>query len=119
MKEVFEIFKNLGYDGLYFRQGSLGNDQWPNNFFTYFNVDTPGIAYRDNKLTQYSVNTIVYFYSNDSDFVYEEMDRFETEARKKGFIIAGKSYDAPSGRNDYFGRLLNIKKLYKEENLNG
>ena len=116
MNELFELFKKLGYDGLYFRQGSLGNDKWPDNFFTYFNIDTPGVAYRDNKLTQYSVNIVVYFYSNDSEFVYEEMDRFEAEARKNNFIIEGKSHDTPSGRTDYFGRLINIKKLFKEEN---
>lgn len=116
MKELFELFKKLGYDEKYFRQGSLTSDTWPEHFFTYFNIDTPGTAYRDNKLTQYSVNIVVYFYSIDSEFVYEEMDRFEKEARKNNFIVQGKSYDTPSGRTDYFGRLINIRKLYKEVN---
>ncbi len=115
MKELFELFKQLGYDDLYFRQGSLPSDNWPDHFFTFWNPSTPGVAYRDNKLKEYAKHIVVYFYSNDSEFVYEEMDRFEAEARKSGFIIEGKSFDTPSGRTDYFGRLINIKKLYREE----
>ena len=116
MNELYELFKQLGYDGLYFRQGSLTTDDWPQHFFTFWNISTPGIAYRDNKLKAYVENIAVYFYSVDSEFVYKEMDRFIAEAKKSNFIIEGKSFDTPSGRNDYFGRLINIKKFYKEVN---
>ena len=115
MNDLYELFKQLGYDGLYFRQGSFTNDDWPDNFFTFWNVSSPGISYRDNKLKKYSVNLVVYFYSNDSEFIYTEMDRFEKAAKKAGFIVEGKSFDTPSGRTDYFGRAINIRKIYEEE----
>ena len=115
MTELIDIFKNLGYDGKYFRQGSLSNNNWPDSFFTFWNYNSSAISYRDNELKKYSEDYMVYFYTNDISILYTEMDRFINAAKKAGFIIQGKSYDIPSGRYDYFGRIVNIK-IIKEEN---
>jgi len=115
MNELYELFKQLGYDKRYFRQGSLIDDNWPEHFFTFWKLSPSTLLYRDNKLKTYSLDLVIYFYSNDSEFVYTEMDRFIEEAKKAKFIVEGKPYDAPSGRTDYFGQLINIRKLYKEE----
>lgn len=116
MQELFNLFEEMGYKDLYFRQGSLANKDYPNSFFTYWNFDTPDLRNRDNKVKTYSEDVMVYFYTNDRKLIYSEMDLFINNVKKKkGFTVMSKPYDCPTDRNDYFGRLVRIKIVHEEE----
>lgn len=114
MQELFDLFEEFGYP--YYRQGSLSSTDYPDEaFFTFWNYDTPILRYRDNDSKDYSINVMVYFYTNNAFLIYDVMSNFIIQAKKKGFIVEGKAYDTPSDREDYFGRLVSIKIIRKED----
>lgn len=114
MNELFKLFDELGYQ--YFRQGSLTDETYPNSFFTFWNFDTPNLKHRDNVSKAFSENVMVYFYTNNPSLIYSVMDEFITKAKEKGFIVEGRAYDTPADKENYFGRLTNIKIIHKGEN---
>lgn len=114
MQELFNLFDSMNYP--YFRQGSLSDEDYPNSFFTFWNYSTPNLRHRDNKSREYCENVMVYFYTNDPTKIYSVMDEFITLAKQKGFIVEGKAYDTPTDKDTYFGRLVAIKILNKEDN---
>lgn len=113
MQELFDLFESMGYP--YFRQGSLSDDEYPNSFFTFWNYSTPTLRHRDDESKEYSYNIMVYFYTNNPRLVYEVMDEFIALAKQRGFVIEGKSYDTPSDKDNFYGRLVHTR-IVKEEN---
>lgn len=114
MQELFTLFEEMGYE--YFRQGSLADKTYPTSFFTFWNYDTPNLQHRDNNTKNYSINVMIYFYTNNASLIYSVMDEFIKLAKQRGFIVSGRAYDTPADQDDYFGRLVNIMIVHKEEN---
>ena len=111
MNELFEIFEKLGLP--YFRQGSLSDDNYPNSFFTFWNIDTPSDCFYDNEERCYKEIINVYFYTNNPKIIYSKMDEFIKEAKLKGFIVEGHGKDTSSGKIDYFGRYITITIIHR------
>lgn len=113
MQELFNLFKEMGYE--YDRQGSVSLENYPNSFFTYWNFDTPNLKSRDNVSKSYVEYVNVYFYTQNARLIYSVMDDFIKRAKQKGFIVEGKAKDTPADKENYFGRLVTIKIVHKEE----
>lgn len=110
MEELFALFDEIGKP--YFRQGSLADDaEYPKSFFTFWNLDTPSIAFRDNEERAYCEVINVYFYTCDATQIYSEMDAFILRAKKAGFIVEGRAYDVPADEANYFGRAVRLRKI--------
>lgn len=112
MNELFNLFEEIGLP--YFRQGSMSDEDYQPSFFTFWNIDTPSDAFYDNEETKYHEYIQVGFYTNDAKIIYSKMDEFREAARSKGFVVT-RAYDAPSGRDDYYGRVCYIRILHKED----
>lgn len=115
MQELFNLFEEMGYRDLYFRQGTLSIEMYPDSFFTFWNYDTPNLRHRDDRSKDYSINVMVYFYTKNANEIYSVMEEFITKAKEIGFIVEGKAYDTPVDKDNYFGRLVPVKIIRKED----
>ena len=111
MQKLFELFEEMGYKNAegFFRQGSLSTEQYPSDFFTFWNVGTPQDAHYDNELRRFNEYVRVGFYTNDASKIYSVMEDFVKRARLKGFTIAAMPQDADAGKDNYFGRVCFIR----------
>lgn len=111
MQKLFELFEEMGYKNAegFFRQGSLTDETYPAEFFTFWNIDTPQDAHYDNELHRFNEYVQVGFYTNDASKIYSVMDDFVERARLKGFVIAGMPRDANADKDNYFGRICYIR----------
>lgn len=114
IQELFALFDEIGLP--YFRQGSLSDEDYPPSFFTFWNIDTPHDSFYDNKATR----TIPFFqigwYTNDASKIYSQLDEggeFYLKAKEKGFVFAGGAQDADADKDNYFGRVCNIRIIHK------
>lgn len=107
MQELFNLFDEIGLP--YFRQGSLSDDTYPSSFFTYWNISTDNNLTYDNTEHRYVERVMVYFYTNDANLIYSQMDDFIVRAKSKGFVVEGRAYDTSSGKSDYYGRLVPVQ----------
>ena len=98
------------------RQGSLTEDeQYPEHFFTFWNVDTGDGSHYDNHTVSTVWNFTVNFYSTDPDKTYSELEKARKALKKAGFICPGKGYDVASGEVTHTGRGIDIIFLENEE----
>ena len=114
MQKLFELFEEMGYKNAegFFRQGSLSDEKYPAEFFTFWNFDTPQVSHYDNKLARYVEYVQVGFYTTDATKIYSVMDDFIERAKSKGFVIAGLPQDANADKKDYFGRVCFIRIIH-------
>ena len=115
MQKLFELFEEMGYrqaEG-YFRQGSLTDETYPSDFFTFWNIDTPNDSFYDNHETRYIEYIQVGFYTNDQNKIYSVMDEFIEKAKAKGFVVDGRAKDANADKENYFGRVCYIRIINK------
>ena len=117
MQKLFELFEEMGYKNAegYFRQGSLTDETYPSEFFTFWNIDTPNTRHRDNKAKEYVLFIQVGFYTNDATKIYSVMDEFIEKAKAKGFVVEGRAKDANADKETYFGRVCYIRIKNKSE----
>ena len=113
MQELFNLFNKMGLP--YFRQGSLSDDNYPNSFFTFWNINTPNDSFYDNKASRYIEEVMIYFYTNDAKLIYSKMDEFIRLAKEAGFIVEGRAYDTNADKVNYYGRLVKINIIHKED----
>ena len=113
MQELFNLFEKIGLP--YFRQGSLSDEDYKDSFFTYWNINTPNTSYYDNNETRYIEDVMIYFYTNDAKLIYSKMDEFIEEAKKAGFVVTSRAYDTPADKDNYYGRLVRINIIHKED----
>lgn len=119
MQKLFDLFEEIGLP--YHRQGSLANKDYPPSFFTFWNVDTPPLKHRDNKMTQYGDYVQIGFYTNDASKIYSQLDvggafYEKIKENRKYFVLAELPQDADADDDDYFGRVcyIRIKHNIKE-----
>lgn len=108
MEELFALLKEIGLP--YYRQGSMSDTDYPPSFFTYWNIDTPSLKFRDNNEKEYVEIISVCFYTNDPELVYTQMDDFISRAKEAGFIT-GRANDTSADRSDFYGRFVRIQKI--------
>ena len=111
MNALFKLFEEMGYKEAegFFRQGSLSPEDYPDDFFTFWNVDTPQDAHYDNDLHRFNEYVQVGFYTNDAEKIYSVMEDFIKRAKAKDFSIAALPHDADAGKDNYFGRVCFIR----------
>ena len=114
MQKLFDLFETMGYKEAegFFRQGSLSDENYPEKFFTFWNIDTPSDSFYDNEEARYNEYIQVGFYTNDAKLIYSEMEDFIERARAKGFSCT-RAKDAPSGKANYYGRICYVRIINK------
>lgn len=110
MQELFDLFDDIGLP--YFRQGSLSDNNYPNSFFTFWNIDTPEMSFYDNDSKRYCEYVQVAFYTNDASLIYSQMDDFISRAKALGFVTQGLARDTNADKADYFGRLVYLRIIH-------
>ena len=114
MQKLFDLFEEMGYKNAegFFRQGSLTDEIYPSEFFTFWNVSTENDSFYDNKEHRYIEYVQVGFYTNDATKIYSVMDNFIEKAKAKGFVVDGRPRDANAGKPNYFGRVCHIRIIH-------
>lgn len=115
MQKLFDLFEEMGYGDLYFRQGSMSNIQYPPSFFTFWNVDTPHSSFYDNAATREIPYIQVGWYTNDANKIYSQLDEggeFREKAKQKGFVFAGGAIDADADEAGYYGRVCYLRIIH-------
>lgn len=111
MKKLFELFEEMGFMNAegFFRQGSLTDDTYPPEFFTFWNVETENDSFYDNEEHRFIEYVQVGFYTTDATRIYSVMDDFIERAKAKGFAVDGRAKDADADKPNYFGRVCFIR----------
>ena len=129
MERLFALFEEMGYKNAegFFRQGSLTDETYPDEFFTFWNIDSPYLRHRDNKAKEHALYIQVGFYTNKAIKIYSskdengqiislsQIDDFCKRARSRGFIVEGEPKDANADKKGYFGRVCYIRIITKTE----
>lgn len=98
-----------------FQQGDFGDSsQYPPAFVTYWNNETNGESYYDDKNHRCVWRFTVYFYSNDKDLTNTVLLQIINTLTAGGWEIDGKGYDVPSDRNDFTGRAVDVLFIERE-----
>ena len=113
MQELFKLFEEMGKP--YFRQGSMSDRDYAPEFFTFWNVDTPNLQIRDNKVKSFVEFVQIGYYTNNANLIYSRMDEFIQKAKEKGFVIASNPQDANADKESYFGRVCFIRIIHRTE----
>ena len=129
MQELFNLFEEMGYkmaEG-FFRQGSLTDETYPAEFFTFWNFDAPYLRHSDNDPKEHALFIQVGFYTNDAAKIYTKkdtdgttlilspIDDFCKRANARGWIVEGEPTDADADKDNYYGRVCNIIIKQKSE----
>lgn len=109
---LIEILESLGYPVL--RQGSLSSDKedYPDNFFTFWNNDSLDHSHYNNNEYGTDWDFDVNFYSNDPAKTYSELAKAKKKLKEAHWIVSGKGYDVASDEVTHTGR--GIRVFYLE-----
>lgn len=90
-------------------QGSLAGDEvYPDSFFTFWNNESSGSAFFDNKENKTLWDFDLNFYSSDVTRVNDILLKAKKVLKKKGFIVNGKGHDIFSDEPSHTGRGMNL-----------
>ena len=90
-------------------QGSLSDeDDYPANFFTYWNNDTDDNAFYDNTESQTIWDFDLNFYSSNPVLVNSVLLIAKSALKAVGFIVNGSGYDVISDEPTHTGRGINL-----------
>ncbi|MCI8518669.1 MAG: hypothetical protein HFJ51_00600 [Clostridia bacterium] len=109
MEELLvQLIETLGYPII--KQGTIGIDEeYPESFFTFWNNETLGNTFYDNKENSVIWYFDLNFYSSNPELVYKELMRAKELLNQHGFIIYGKGHDVKSDEITYTGRGIDVK----------
>ena len=90
---------------------TLPEDKYPDDFFTFWNNESPDHAHYDN--THYGIawDFDVNFYSNNPSNTYSILEQARGMLQNAGWIIDGRGYDVASDEPSHTGRGMNAKYL--------
>ena len=101
--ELIKILEAFGFPVL--RQGSLAPDEnYPDDFFTFWNNDSPDHAHYDNEEYGTDWDYDVNFYSNNPEHTYSILAKARETLKAAGWTIPGKGYDVASDEVTHTGR---------------
>ena len=104
---ITTLYNNFSYPVIL--QGSLSTeDEYPENFFTFWNNSTSDEAFFDNEETQTIWDFDLNFYSKDPDLVNSVLLEAKQLLKAVGFIPDGSGYDVLSDEPEYTGRGINL-----------
>lgn len=100
---LITLLERLGFP--VYRQGSLAGDaEYPDDFFTFWNTDSPDHAHYDNKDYGTGWAYQIAFYSNNPANTYSVLADAIASLKAAGWIVNGKGYDAGSDEISHTGR---------------
>jgi hypothetical protein len=109
---LISTIESLGYP--IFRQGSLGEDEpYPESFFTFWNNNTDGEEFYNNKENSIVWDFDLNFYSSDPSLVSTMLIKAKEKLKEHKFIIYGKGHDVRSDEVTHTGRGINVKIIEK------
>lgn len=97
-------------------QGTLDpNDGFPDNFFSYWNWETPRESYYDNKHTSVRWGYQINVYSTDRKFLNEMTKKAIEELEKNNFDIDSDGEDIASNIKSHTGKMFEVYFIEKKE----
>ena len=84
-------------------QGTLGNKEYPDKFFTYWITDSAGNAFYDNNENACDWNCSIIYYTNDVNSIITTVPLVIDALKQNGFIIGGKGNLIPSDEHTTLG----------------
>lgn len=105
-QEFIDVIETFDYP--VFLQGSLGDEAYPDSFFTFWNNDTFDDAFYDNSETQVVWDFDLNFYSDNPSLVNSILLEAKSKLKAKGFIVDGFGYDVVSDEPTHTGRGINV-----------
>lgn len=99
-----------------YRQGSLGDNPYPETFFTFWNSDESEHSAYDNDTASVDFTYMVNVYSTSPSLAYSVLDQARRALKTAGWIIATRGYDAASDEITHIGRGMLIHYLGSENN---
>lgn len=110
--KLYELLESLGYGA--YEQGSFTTtEEYPNHFFTVWNIDTPIDRHYDNTPSRAVWNFMINFYSIDPLLPEVALENARKLLRENGWIIPNKGRNAVSESRNHFGRELNAYFIEK------
>ena len=111
MKELLiSLLVTFGYP--IFLQGSLGDDPYPDSFFTFWNDDSYDEQFYDNAEHSTIWSVDVNFYSTDPALVNSILLDVKRLLKSNKFIVSGAGHDVASDEPTHTGR--GLTALYIE-----
>lgn len=112
--DLIALLQTLGYP--VFLQGSMNaNEAYPDNFFTFWNFETPEAAFYDNDADRAVWGFWIYFYSVNPLLVETEPEKARKLLKQNEYILDGKANDIAVDRPTHTGAFFTV---YKFENYN-
>lgn len=105
--KLIEILETFGYPVM--RQGAmLDDEEYPDDFFTFWNNDTYNLNHYDNKEKATAYDFDVNFYSCSPSRTYEKITDAINLLKSNGFIINGRGHDVASDEASHTGRGISV-----------
>jgi len=97
-------------------QGTLDpEDGYPDNFFSYWNWETPRDGYYNNKHTKVYWGFQIIAYSSDRNFLNKMTKRAIEELEKNEFITDSDGEDIASNIKSHTGKMIEVYFIEKKE----
>lgn len=95
------------------QQGSL-TDDWPADFFTFWERPSYDGAHYDNDSVSCVYEYDINFYSTEPANTYEYIKKAKKLLKQNGFIVSGNGYPISSGADTHTGRQIQATYLEME-----
>lgn len=97
-------------------QGTIDpEDGYPDNFFSYWNWETPRDGFYNNKHTKVHWAFQIIAYSTDRNFLIEMTNKAIEELEKNEFIIDSDGEDIASNLQSHTGKMIEVYFIEKKE----
>lgn len=97
-----------------FRQGSLGDNPYPDTFFTFWGSNEVEHSAYDNQTESVDYTYSVFVYSTSPSTAYDLLAQARGALKEAGWIIATRGFDAASDEITHVGRGMIIYYLNNE-----
>lgn len=110
--KLYELLESLGYGA--YQQGSFTTtEEYPDHFFTVWNIDTPVDKHYDNSPSRCVWSFMISFYSTDPSLPESALENAREILKENGWIIPSKGKDIHSDSMKHFGREINAYFIEK------
>lgn len=97
-------------------QGTIDpEDGYPDNFFSYWNWETPRDGYYDNRHTKVLWGFQIVAYSTDRNFLIEMTKKAIEKLEENKFIIDSDGEDISSNLKSHTGKMIEVYFIEKKE----
>jgi len=111
---LIRILSEMGYPVLL--QGGLPpGEEYPENFFTYWNNESPDAAFYNNKAHQVIWGYDVNFYTSNPAFLYIALADAKEKLKQSGFIVPSNGHSLASDEPTHTGRGMPVYYLKNKE----